>query len=159
VPLADLGPKLLCLAAGLVVAAFLAYRRWRAPRGEPLPPGSSRRLVRAVLRSVGPPCWALALGLFGNRLLDNAPPVEQPSRLLRVTRPSKGPDRYYVASWRPGRQAELLLRPGLRLEGVHGATPPGTPLVVVTHPGAFGWEWVGAVRRATPGDYGGAQLD
>jgi len=86
-------------------------------------------------------CWA-------NRELDTSPAVDHRTRITRSwTTRNKSSYGYHVevTSWRPGHATEEL---GVPSSFAAGATE-GRGLVVTTHAGRLGWEWVDSFHLAT----------
>ena len=101
----------------------------------------------AVLTYFGPPCWALAFGMLGNRFLDTAPPVEYPARFVAYRNPPKSHPSITVTSWRPNRYVESFRYDPLKFSGISYDTPRDTPILIAVKPGFFGWPWVAGARR------------
>ncbi len=82
-----------------------------------------------------------------NRALDTAPGIEHASTITRAWSTRSKSSTYYhlaVASWRPGEQTVEL---NVSSTFYNGASV-GRGILVTTHAGKLGWEWVDTFRWA-----------
>lgn len=157
----DSWPRWVCLGVGVTVGAALAYFRFMrgakayeemmaehyAKHGvgesaPPPPPRPGSGGLGALLWGLGPPCWFVAIALLGNRFLDTAEPTRHEVKLLRVEDRYKGKDLIHLSSWRKGEKRIVVSKDDMRMPQIHLGVPAGSPVVVQTKPGAFGWPWI-----------------
>ena len=149
-------PKWVLLIAGLSVSVMVLKKRFDAragraastSRSKAVFQSSAREPFQMILAVLGPPCWCLAFGLFGNRMLDKTPPTYHPVRLVSYNKEPKSPAVVTVSSWRTPGDTEVLRYDPLTFGGIGWETPSGTLVEVIVKPGFFGWEWVIGMRRA-----------
>lgn len=114
------------------------------------------------------PTWTVGGALGINRGLDHSAATNHETRTLAWEVPTKSRARCRVTSWR-GHASEVVSdnlvmaaeattpeRPVSQAPATNGITKPhwpypracvpGTPLIVASHPGALGWEWIESVR-------------
>lgn len=120
------------------------------PAAQAAPAGARGRMgsVARMLLYLGPPCWCLAGGMYGNRLLDRSPPQVHRVALVSVKAPYKGAQVIVVESWRFPGGLEQITRDSFSMATVHAGVPVSTPLDVVVRGGALGWPYVEAIRLA-----------
>ncbi len=98
------------------------------------------------------PLWTIFFVVGANVWFDRSPAMPHASRYLGRTHPSKGPGAYRLASWRrPGTEEQIFgndMTLATALWRALGAGDAGTPVVVTTHAGALGWEWIADIARA-----------
>jgi hypothetical protein len=166
----DSWPRWLCLMAGLAVGLAVGGWRFRRsvlggderlarqianqaagdgedPHRPPVRPAkepdhTGLRTAKWMLWFLGPPCWTLAIVLLGNRFLDTGDVATHRVELIQVEDRTKGRDVIVMTSWRDGEERLSITRQPMSMPHVHRGVTPGTPLVVSTMPGAFGWEWI-----------------
>ena len=125
-----------------------------------------------IMCTVFMPPWAVFLGLGANRWLDHSLATEHLTQTRAWELSAKARARCRVTSWR-GRASEEVTdqfisaaeatSPEREVPGRHGAAQtfwiypracvPLTPLIVASHPGALGWEWIERVRVPEPSDH------
>jgi hypothetical protein len=131
----DALPYLLCL----VVGAGCSWVAWRLRR---------RRASTAPLGVLGfaliawAPCLGVAVGLGANQMLDHSPAIAHDASFLGYRRAHKGPDHARFSSWREPGGEERLTCSSWRQAELCGPLKVGAQVVVTTHGGALGWEWV-----------------
>jgi hypothetical protein len=139
----DKGPALLGLSGGLAFWVLAEAMLWVTLRGK------SDGLRRFVLLSFTA-LFVLPTGLFAglvwtNRWLDASPGADHTTTVTRVWT-SRGKNTTYfhvdVASWRPG-ESTLTLNVS---QGFSSTLKAGSKMVVTTHAGELGWEWVDGFR-------------
>jgi hypothetical protein len=135
----DVLPYWLCLGVG-VAGAGLGFRLWRDPRPNPL-----RLCVLAWT-----PMLAIALGLGVNVLLDRSLAVPHPTRFLGFASRQKGPTQARFASWRDAAGEERISCSPLRSTTFCSGLEPQRSVIVTTHRGALGWEWIESIEPASP---------
>ncbi|MDB4981121.1 MAG: hypothetical protein JWM82_1873 [Myxococcales bacterium] len=104
------------------------------------------RLARAlVLASIWGPSLAIFVGIGCNVLLDSSPAVRHETTFLECPHNGKGgTPRALFASWRRPGDKEALRCTEARTFLCAQLTD-GQRVEVVTHEGAFGWEWIADV--------------
>jgi len=131
-------PYVLCSSGG-VGLSFVAWKVAKRQVGEK-PLGSLR------LGAIGwAPCVAVALGLGGNVLLDSSPAVAHETVFLGYHSGQKGPTRARYASWREASNDERVTCTFWRGQQLCLPLKAGDKVVVTTHRGALGWEWIESV--------------
>jgi hypothetical protein len=109
------------------------------------PASAGRRLFRQMLLYAGPPCWVLVLGVLGNQWLDTSKPRTHRVPLREWQRTNKNPAGFAITgSWRTPHGEERIRVLSLTMDV---DVPPGSPLLVTTREGFFGWEWVTSIRK------------
>ncbi len=142
---APLDASLFAVAAALgmaVVHPLLVWRRRRGPR--------TRRLHPAAQFApwVAAPFWGIGVIVSANVILDAGPRARHPTEFVELRKCTKHRSCAVFRSWRSAGGEESV-----RLEGVRAfepslyGLPPGSPVVVVTAPGALGWEHIVGVER------------
>jgi hypothetical protein len=99
-------------------------------------------LISSFLLVISVPAAGAVLTEVANSALDRSPAVTHPTRVLALPKNPKKNNQVTVASWRPDRDQLFVAVPRSRLKTLK----VGDALEVVTHPGAFGWEWIEAVK-------------
>lgn len=132
-------PYWLCLLVGVVVSVVAwQVAKWRAG---PAPLGMWR------LGAIGwAPCVAVAAGLGGNVLFDSSPAVAHEVEFLGYHSGQKGPTRAHFASWRTPGEKEQVACNFWRQSEICLPLKSGDKVVVTTHAGALGWEWIEGVK-------------
>jgi hypothetical protein len=132
-------PYLVCLLVGGVLSAVgWQVAKWRAGHA---PLGMWR------LGAIGwAPCVAVAAGLGGNALLDSSPAVAHEVLFLGYHSGQKGPTRAHFASWRTPGDKEKVACNFWRQSEICLPLKSGDKVVVTTHAGALGWEWIEGVK-------------
>lgn len=130
----DTLPYWLCLAVG-AGATGVGFRLW--PAGRP-------SFVRVFLLAWAAPL-AVAVGLAGNVLLDNSPPLPHATRFLGLGSRHKGPSQARFASWREPGGEERVTCSAWRMDRFCYGREPNSAVVVTTRRGTFGWEWIESV--------------
>jgi hypothetical protein len=130
----DTLPYWICLAAG----AASALGAWRFSK----PPSDARQRQVRLGVICWLPCLAIGVGLGSNRLLDSTPGVAHDAFIVRYDAAQKGPPHLRLSSWREAQSEERLTCTSSRREDICPSLRPGAPVVVTTHEGALGWEWV-----------------
>lgn len=134
----DMLPYWLCLGAG-VGGAGLGFRLWRDHRPNPI-----RLFVLAWT-----PMLAIGLGLGANVFLDRSLPVRHTTRFLGFSSRQKGPTQARFVSWREAGSEERVTCSALRSATFCSGLEPQRAVVVTTHRGALGWEWIEAIEPAS----------
>lgn len=131
-------PYFLCLLAGIALSVVgWQVAKWRA---SPQPVGMWR------LGAIGwAPCLAVALGLGCNVLLDSSPAVSHEVLFLGYHSGQKGPTRAHFGSWRVPGDKEQVSCNFWRQHEICLPLQLGAKVVVTTHEGALGWEWIESV--------------
>lgn len=130
-----------------VVGASLSLAVWRFSK----PPSDARQRQVRLGTICWLPCLAISVGLGSNMLLDGTPGVAHDSFFVRHDSRGKGPPHVRLASWREVKAEERLTCTSWRREDLCPPLRSGAPVVVTTHEGALGWEWVEkVVPRETP---------
>jgi hypothetical protein len=135
----DHTPRRIGILGGLALWALLTLLLGRLMRGR------SDSLRRVALFSFGL-LIAVPFGLYGaiawtNRSLDTSPAVDHTTTITRVwSERHKNSTSFYVevASWRPGEETVQLSVSSTFASNAN----PGLGIVVTTHAGHLGWEWV-----------------
>ena len=134
-------PYGICLAIG----GALSFGVWRV--------GKTSSDVRRRQIRLGIICWlpclAIGVGLGANLLFDASPGVAHDTFFVRHESAHKGPSHVRLSSWREIKAEERVTCTGWRSERLCPYLPAGTPVVVTTHRGALGWEWVESVVPLT----------
>jgi hypothetical protein len=139
----DRGATLVGLAGGLALWAVLTFALAMVVRGKS---DSLRRLGMLA----GPSLLCIPMTTYGavvwaNRELDTSPPVDHPTTVQRMWTSRPKNTTYYhldVASWRPGEVTQSLnVSPAF-----YSRSKQGMGIVVTTHAGKLGWEWVDTFR-------------
>ena len=131
-------PYVLCLLVGITLAIVgWQLAKWRAGQQ---PIGMWR------LGAIGwAPCVAVAAGLGANVLLDSSPAVAHEVLFLGYHSGQKGPTRAHFASWRASGEKEQVTCSFWRGQELCLPLQSGDKVVVTTHAGALGWEWIESV--------------
>jgi len=100
------------------------------------------------------PTWMSFFAVGANVWFDRSPAVLHGSRYVGHTYTSKGRGSFRLASWRkPGAEERIVGNsPAVSValgSALAGNAAVGTPVVVTTHAGALGWEWVALVRKGS----------
>lgn len=131
------------LACGLFVASLATLAGARVLRGR----SSSLERIKnvAVISAVFFPAGGSWFACWANRAFDTSPAVNHSTRITSLAVRKNGRTSHaVVASWRQDVETEsLTLSPALVAEAT-----PGRGVVVTTHKGRFGWEWVESFRLA-----------
>jgi hypothetical protein len=138
----DSYPYLLCAGLGIVfiIVAWVVRQRWISGWN------NSRLLLVLLFGTILLPFLFIDIGISANALLDRSPPVRHEAQVLRYDLRGKGPGVCIVQSWR-GNIEETLSDPNFVQQRIPpSGCRPGSRLQVVTHAGAFGWEWVKKVE-------------
>jgi hypothetical protein len=138
------GPaRIIGLTAGLAVALLVVGLGVRLLRGRSDSFGRIGWLAFTVLVLV--PWGSYELACWANQDLDQSPGTDHLTKVVSVWT-SKTKSRVYyhvdVASWRPG---ERVLSMGVSSTFADKAKP-GREIIVVTHEGRLGWEWISGFR-------------
>ncbi|MEP7119981.1 MAG: hypothetical protein ABJE95_03680 [Byssovorax sp.] len=103
-------------------------------------------MICTLALAVGLPLGGTDLMMTLNGLLDRSAPVIHETRVTRLHKVSGKSPSYYVTvpSWQPDEETtEISIGSTL-----YSTLAEGTPIVVRTHPGALGWEWLVDVSSA-----------
>lgn len=172
----DLSPYFECFGVGVVlgIATFFTLRALvrRGSAGF----GSSRIQNWALVAVAFAPPWTVALGLGANRWLDHSPALEHVTRVLAWEVHVKSRARCRVTSWRgldsevvtddlvasAGGTTPVGFAGAVTSEGwvrvraapdskmvdwnYPRACVPKTSLVIASHSGTLGWEWIEKIR-------------
>jgi hypothetical protein len=99
-------------------------------------------LIASFLLVISVPAAGAVLTAVANSAFDGSPAVTHSTRVLTLPRHPKKDNQVTVASWRPDRDQLFVAVPRSRLKDLK----VGDALDVTTHAGAFGWEWIEAVK-------------
>jgi hypothetical protein len=139
----DGSATLVGIGAGLGLWVLFAIALVRVVRGK------SDSLRRAGLMGLPTlfliPMATLSALVWANRELDTSPLVDHPTTITRTWSTRQKSTTYYhldVASWRPGERVQSLnVSPAF-----YSRSKLGSGIVVTTHAGKLGWEWVDSFR-------------
>ncbi len=108
--------------------------------------GGTRSLGQFVLAAflllIGVPTAGTLLTIIANSAFDGSPGVSHRTHVLALPKNQKKSNQVTVASWRPDHDELFVGVPRSRLKDMK----VGDSMEVVTHEGAFGWEWIDVVK-------------